>query len=209
MPPYLRLVVPSACWNASKMIRCLSRRDADAGVGHREGDHRIGARRAISLLAAPAAGRRGRPRASRCPRSVNLKALESRFLSTCCRRLASVSIAGGSVGVELDARTPAPCARPPGGSSARRSRAARRSATALDVDRHRARLDLRQVEDVVDQRQQVGAGGVDGAARTRPASSVRLPSAFSDSSFDRISRLLSGVRSSCDMFAGTRTCTSR
>ena len=24
VPPYLRLVVPSACWNASKMIRCLS-----------------------------------------------------------------------------------------------------------------------------------------------------------------------------------------
>ena len=24
MPPYLRLVVPSACWNASKMMRCLS-----------------------------------------------------------------------------------------------------------------------------------------------------------------------------------------
>ena len=24
MPPYLRLVVPSACWNASKMSFCLS-----------------------------------------------------------------------------------------------------------------------------------------------------------------------------------------
>ena len=24
VPPYLRLVVPSACWNASKMMRCLS-----------------------------------------------------------------------------------------------------------------------------------------------------------------------------------------
>ena len=24
VPPYLRLVVPSACWNASKMIRCFS-----------------------------------------------------------------------------------------------------------------------------------------------------------------------------------------
>src|ERR1051325_5355527 len=29
VPPYFRLVVPSACWNASKMSRCLSR---DAGV---------------------------------------------------------------------------------------------------------------------------------------------------------------------------------
>jgi hypothetical protein len=33
----------------------------------------------------------------------------------------------------------------------------------VDVDRHRPRLDLRQVEDVVDQRQQVGAGAVDRA----------------------------------------------
>ncbi len=24
VPPYLRLVVPSACWNDSKMMRCLS-----------------------------------------------------------------------------------------------------------------------------------------------------------------------------------------
>ena len=24
MPPYLRLILPSACWNASKMICCLS-----------------------------------------------------------------------------------------------------------------------------------------------------------------------------------------
>jgi hypothetical protein len=24
VPPYLRLVVPSACWNASKMMRCFS-----------------------------------------------------------------------------------------------------------------------------------------------------------------------------------------
>ena len=24
VPPYFRLVVPSACWNASKMMRCFS-----------------------------------------------------------------------------------------------------------------------------------------------------------------------------------------
>ncbi len=39
----------------------------------------------------------------------------------------------------------------------------------LDFDRDRARLDLRQVEDVVDQMQQVGARRVDVAARTPPA----------------------------------------
>ena len=32
------------------------------------------------------------------PRSVNLKALERRFLSTCCSRLVSVWSAGGSAG---------------------------------------------------------------------------------------------------------------
>ena len=40
VPPYLRLVLPSACWNASKMICCLSGGDADAGVRDREGQHR-------------------------------------------------------------------------------------------------------------------------------------------------------------------------
>ena len=49
--------------------------------------------------------------------------------------------------------------------------------------------------------EQVGARVVDRRARTRPASSVRLPSALSASSFARISSELSGVRSSCDMFA--------
>ena len=32
VPPYLRLVVPSACWKASKIRRLLLRGDADAGV---------------------------------------------------------------------------------------------------------------------------------------------------------------------------------
>ena len=32
VPPYLRLVPASACWNASKISRCFSGGDADAGV---------------------------------------------------------------------------------------------------------------------------------------------------------------------------------
>ena len=84
-----------------------------------------------------------------------------------------------------------------------RSTLSRRPANGdlLDLDRHRAGLDLRQVEDVVDQVQQVGAGRVDVAgeldllggqvagARSRPAAGSRI----------RIE--LSGVRSSCDMLA--------
>ena len=44
VPPYLRLVLPSACWNASKMIRCLSGGMPMPVSLHREGDHRVGAR---------------------------------------------------------------------------------------------------------------------------------------------------------------------
>ena len=69
------------------------------------------------------------------------------------------------------------------------------------VDGHRARLDLGQVEDLVDQREQVGAGLVDRLARTRPACRRGCRATLSASCRDRISRLLSGVRSSCDMLA--------
>ena len=44
VPPYVRLVVPSACWKASKITSQLVLGDADAGVRHREGD--AGPRRA-------------------------------------------------------------------------------------------------------------------------------------------------------------------
>ena len=70
-----------------------------------------------------------------------------------------------------------------------------------DVDDHRARLDLRQVENVVDQHQQIVAGRVDRLGELASACGVRLPSGFLDSWSERISRLLSGVRSSCDMLA--------
>ena len=43
VPPYLREVVPSACWNASKIALSLSSGMPDAGVGDREGDHALGA----------------------------------------------------------------------------------------------------------------------------------------------------------------------
>ena len=42
VPPYLRLVLASACWNASKMMRLLLQRDTDAAVRHLERDHRGG-----------------------------------------------------------------------------------------------------------------------------------------------------------------------
>ena len=39
VPPYLRLVVPSACRNASQMMLLFIVRDADSGVVHLERDH--------------------------------------------------------------------------------------------------------------------------------------------------------------------------
>ena len=70
-----------------------------------------------------------------------------------------------------------------------------------DVEHDRARLDLRQIENVVDQHQQVVARRVNrlGVVGLLAARDCRRGSSTSWS--DRISKLLSGVRSSCDMFA--------
>ena len=57
VPPYLRLVLPSACWNASKMICCLSGGDADAGVGDREREHVGGAVQVFVVRVPAGAGR--------------------------------------------------------------------------------------------------------------------------------------------------------
>ena len=134
--------------------------DADAGVAHREGDHRVGGVEHL-LLRVPAARWPARALSETEPRSVNLKALESRFLSTCCSRLVSVWIAGGSAGSSSTSN----CS-PLRSATWRKvlSTNFRTSAngTVRDVHRHGARLDLGEVEDVVDQVEQVGAGAVDG-----------------------------------------------
>ena len=66
---------------------------------------------------------------------------------------------------------------------------------------HLARLDLRQIEDVVDQRRAGRCRPSRWSAANLTCSGVRLPSRLSASSLARISELLSGVRSSCDMLA--------
>ena len=57
MPPYLRLVPASACWNASK-ISLLLQGNADAGIGYFERDH---GRRGVQhrVIRPPAADRAG------------------------------------------------------------------------------------------------------------------------------------------------------
>ncbi len=96
------------------------------------------------------------------PCSVNLNAFESRFLSTCCRRLESVtrlrarceSVSTSNVSLRFSA-------------SWRKGRATISISAAEEdlfgLNRDGAGFDLRQVEDVADQVEQVGAGAVDGA----------------------------------------------
>ena len=71
----------------------------------------------------------------------------------------------------------------------------------LALDRDRAGLDLRQIEDVADEVQQVRAGAVDGLGELDLARRAGSCPHSPPSCWPRIRMLLSGVRSSCDMLA--------
>ncbi len=95
VPPYLRRSPESACWKASKMMRCLS-----AGMPMPVSVTLI-ARLAAgsSPLRARRASGSGRPiRTVTPPASVNFSALPMRFLSTCPTRCASDTISAGASG---------------------------------------------------------------------------------------------------------------
>ena len=64
------------------------------------------------------------------PRSVNLKALESRFFRTCCSRCGSVRMRRGQLGVDLDRRTRGPSAPRPAGTLRSTKSATSASATS-------------------------------------------------------------------------------
>jgi hypothetical protein len=157
VPPYLRCVLPSACRNASKMTPCCCG-DADAGVAHGERD---------SAPWAP-----GETRAATPPPVGELQGVRQQVLedlpercgrSRCVRRASGLDdarSAGPSAGERLNVG-PAPRRRASGTGSASRSRL--------------AGLDLRQIEDVVDQRQQIVAGRRD-RLRELDLLGVRLPS---------------------------------
>ena len=133
------------------------------------------------------------------PVSVNLNAFESRFFSTCWRRCSSVEICSGA----------------PGASSIANSRPFS-SATGLNERSTKSRTDSSSVRPACTSI--FPASTLDrsrmsliSASRSEPALwivdaastcfAVRLPTSFDASTFDRISSELSGVRSSCDMFA--------
>ena len=153
VPPKRRLVVPSACWKASKISRSLSSAMPIPRIAHGDRD-RVGGAILARAPRSPASS------SATSPCSVNLNALESRLRSTCSTRCSSVKTTAGVSGAVVTSSFRPFC------SATEPERALDVLADPADLDRagvdlHLAGLDLRQVEDVGDQRQQVGAGGVD------------------------------------------------
>ena len=129
------------------------------------------------------------------PCSVNLKALDSRFFSTCCRRLVSVVMlrSAGSTCTLND--------RPRLSASWRNGRVTVScrfgQQDLLGIDRHRAGFDLRQIENVADQVEQIGAGAVDGAREldlSRRQVAVRIVAKLLAQDQDRVQRRAQLVR---------------
>ena len=135
--------------------------NADAGIGHLEGDdgRRVWFRIGCSALQPPTAAETV---SFTPPSAVNLKAFDSRFFSTCCRRFESVTMLRARLGstsmLKESLRFSASCRNGRPTVSSRLD-----GQDFLRIHRHGAGFDLRQVEDVADQVEQVGAGAVDGA----------------------------------------------
>ena len=132
---------------------------------------------------------------------MNLKALDSRFLSICCSRLASVNIDRGSSSPSWMSKPTALVSATVAEGALDVTRAGRRSgssptSTAIVPDSIFARSRMSLISD-----QQVGAGRVDRLGELlllgRQVALGVVRRAWSD----RMSRLLSGVRSSWDMLA--------
>ena len=167
VPPYLRLVLASACWNASKMIFCFS-----AGMPMPVS----ATSKATTLCAWLRTGcvevqPPGAAETLSCtpPRSVNLKAFDSRFLSTCCRRLESVVRLRAERWIEIDLERQLPAFPPRGGTggataSSRLEKKISSASTVTVPDSifDRSRMSLMRFK-------QVGAGAVNGAREFRSA----------------------------------------
>ena len=134
------------------------------------------------------------------PCLVNLNALASRFFSTCLRRPRSVLTRGGSAGsMETENCRPLPCAT----CWKLRSRSSRSSSSrpgaTLTAVRAPDSIFARSSRSLISESRSMPDAWMVCANCTSLA--VRLPPALSASRRARISRLLSGVRSSCDMLA--------
>ncbi len=136
--------------------------DADPGVADADREHAVGVREPL-VGRVPARPARARSAARRSPCSVNLNAFESRFLSTWRRRWGSVTIDAGKRLVELDREAAAPAPRRPGSKLCTMLSLSSREHELAELELHCVRLDLGEVEDVVQQLQQVAARGADHA----------------------------------------------
>ncbi len=94
VPPYLRLVVPSACWNAPKMVSswCAAMPMPESLTWNATTAPSRCTAAGTSWACA------GSMRSSTLPRSVNFTALDSRLRSTCRSRESSVSRSTGTPG---------------------------------------------------------------------------------------------------------------
>ena len=160
VPPYLRLVLPSACWNASKMICCLSV-EMPMPVSVTVKAITRSAWFSSSSFGRPAGD--GRGDRQRHPAGLGeLEGIREQVLDDLLQAL--------HVGVHRSAAdpgrarcgTPRPWNRRCAGTCAPRSGCSSARRSSLDVDRDGSRLDLREIEDVGDQREQIVARRVDG-----------------------------------------------
>ena len=148
------------------------------------------------------APRRGRRAATTSPALGELERVREQVLQDLVQPLRVGLDALGRAGLDRGGEAPGPSAAASGCEALhQRVDACARPARGSGASSMLAGLDLRQVEDVVDQRQQVVARGGDGLRELAPARRVRLPSLLSASSLARISDELSGVRSSWLMLA--------
>ena len=114
---------------------------------------------------------------------MNLNALESRFFRICCSRFGvGLDRRAAASGRASTAKSQALVVARSGGTCARRSRCSSAKQHRPDVHVHRARLDLRQVEDVVDQRRAGRCPTSGWSRRTRPACRSGCPPGCRDSS---------------------------
>ena len=152
VPPYRRLSVPSPCWKAPK-IACRFSGAMPMPVSVTENATPSGRRSGAACRSRPT-------RSTTRPLAVNLTALDSRLPQHLAQPLPVGEHLGRRVGVDVDRERQALLRghRLERGLDVLQQRAQRE---ALRVDVHPARLDLGQVEDVVDELQQVRAGRMD------------------------------------------------
>ena len=164
MPPYLRLVLASACWNASKMIFCFSA-GMPMPVSATSKATTLCAWLRIGMARGPACGRGGDLELNAATLG-ELERVRQQVLEHLLQALGVGDEAAAERRIEVDLERKLPrfgfvAERP----ADRIEQVGEEDLFRLHGDR--SGFDLRQVENVADQVEQVGAGAVDGARELR------------------------------------------